>query len=68
MSKEKLFSFGIYPEVPLRDAGFKRDEVRGQIAAGIDLGQHRSDQDGTGRQHLGITFLQNSRLSFMREY
>jgi hypothetical protein len=68
LSKEKLFSFGTYPEVSVRDAGFKRDEARGQIAAGIDPDQHRSNQDGTGRQHLGIAFLQNSRPSFMREY
>jgi len=37
--REKLLSFGAYPEVPLRSAREQRDEARRLIAAGIDPGQ-----------------------------
>lgn len=39
--KEKLLSFGTYPEVSLKDAREKRDQARKQIAAEIDPGEHR---------------------------
>lgn len=35
-SKEKRISFGVYPEVPLKDARNKREEARKLIADGID--------------------------------
>ncbi|KGM06951.1 Integrase [Methylophaga thiooxydans] len=34
--KEKLLSVGVYPDVGLKDARNKRDELRKQVAAGID--------------------------------
>jgi integrase len=40
--KEKGLSLGVYPEVGLKDARAKRDEMRRQLAAGIDPGRVRS--------------------------
>jgi len=34
--KEKLLSFGVYPDVPLKLARERRDEARRQLASGID--------------------------------
>lgn len=39
--KEKLLSFGTYPEVSLKESREKRDDARKQVAAGIDPGEHR---------------------------
>ena len=39
--REKLISFGIYPDVPLRLARDRREEARQQLAAGIDPGAKR---------------------------
>jgi integrase len=39
--KEKLLSFGVYPDVSLAQAREKRDEARKQLAAGIDPGANR---------------------------
>lgn len=39
--KEKLLSFGVYPDVGLREARERRDEARKQVAAGIDPSQNR---------------------------
>ncbi|MBK3337856.1 tyrosine-type recombinase/integrase [Burkholderia pseudomallei] len=37
--KEKRYSLGVYPEVPLATARKKRDEAREKLAAGIDPGE-----------------------------
>ena len=42
--KEKLLSFGTYPEVSLSQARDKRDAARKQVAAGIDPGEVRKAQ------------------------
>lgn len=39
--KEKLLSLGVYPEVSLKAARERRDELRKQLQAGIDPGQQR---------------------------
>jgi integrase len=39
--KRKTLAFGVYPDVPLKDAREKRDEARRKIAAGIDPGAER---------------------------
>ena len=39
--KEKLLSFGTYPEISLLDARRRRDEARSQVAHGIDPGAMR---------------------------
>ena len=41
LGKEKLLSFGTYPDVSLKDARERRDEARKQLAADIDPGEHR---------------------------
>ena len=42
--KEKLLSFGTYPEVSLADAREKRAVSRKQVAAGVDPGEKRKAQ------------------------
>ena len=42
--KEKLLTFGTYPEISLADARQRRDEARKQIAHGIDPGAVRKAQ------------------------
>jgi len=42
--KEKLLSFGTYPEVSLADARGKREAARKQVAAGVDPGVVRKAQ------------------------
>lgn len=39
--KEKLLSFGTYPEVGLKDARERRDQARKLLANGVDPGEHR---------------------------
>ena len=39
--KEKLLAFGVYPDVPLKDARDLRDVARKLLAAGIDPGEHK---------------------------
>ena len=41
LGKEKLLSFGTYPEVSLKDARGKRDEARKLLAAGVDPSENR---------------------------
>ena len=42
--KERRLSLGVYPNVSLRAARARREAVRQQLAAGIDLGQARKAQ------------------------
>lgn len=47
--KEKLLSFGTYPEISLSSAREKRDTARKQIAEGFDPGEERkSSKSGSG--------------------
>jgi len=39
--KEKRFSFGVYPDVSLKDAREKRDAARKLLAQGVDPGEER---------------------------
>ena len=39
--KEKVLSFGVYPEVSLKDAREKRDKARKQLAEGLDPSQEK---------------------------
>ena len=39
--REKLLSFGVYPDVPLKLARDRREAARQQLAAGIDPGRKR---------------------------
>ncbi|TAN53093.1 MAG: DUF4102 domain-containing protein [Methylococcaceae bacterium] len=40
-------SFGVYPDVGLKDAREKREEARKQLAQGIDPGDHRKAAKAT---------------------
>lgn len=39
--KEKMLSFGVYPDIGLKDARTKRDEARKLLAKDVDPGEHR---------------------------
>lgn len=39
--KDKTLSVGIYPDVPLKVARERRDEIRTQVAGGVDPSEHR---------------------------
>lgn len=45
--KEKRFSFGVYPDVTLKDAREKRDAARKLLANGIDPGEERKATKAT---------------------
>lgn len=54
--KEKLLSFGTYPEVSLSDAREKREAARKQVAAGIDPGEVRKAQKASKKAICENTF------------
>jgi integrase len=45
--KEKRFSFGVYPDVSLKDAREKRDAARKLLAQGVDPGEERKATKAT---------------------
>ena len=50
--KERLLSVGIYPDVSLKQARMRRDELRSQIADGIDPSQRRkAEKQSRGDQN-----------------
>jgi integrase len=57
--KEKRLSLGVYPEVTLADARESRDELRKQLAKGVDPGVHRKAQktSRTGRAEDRFEFV-----------
>jgi hypothetical protein len=59
--KEKRLSLGVYPDVSLKDARDRRDELRKQIADGIDPSHTRKSE----KQSLGD---QNSFETIAREW
>lgn len=54
--KEKLLSFGTYPEVSLSDARDRRMEARKQVAAGIDPGEARKAKRAAEADKTANTF------------
>ncbi len=54
--KEKLLSFGGYPDVPLIRAREKRDEARRLLADGIDPSAHRKAHKALRAELAGNTF------------
>jgi integrase len=54
--KEKLLSFGTYPDVPLVRAREKRDEARRILADGIDPSEHRKAHQAMRAEVIGNTF------------
>ncbi|WP_148863269.1 tyrosine-type recombinase/integrase [Marinobacter fonticola] len=54
--KEKTFSLGSYPEVPLKDAREGRDEARKLLAQNIDPVNHRRTESAKHRNAAANTF------------
>jgi integrase len=54
--KEKLLSFGTYPDVPLIRAREKRDEARKLLASGIDPGEHLKAVKATKAERAANSF------------
>ncbi|WP_150430006.1 integrase arm-type DNA-binding domain-containing protein [Dechloromonas sp. CZR5] len=54
--KEKLLSFGIYPEVGLKDARNKRDEARKLLADGGDPSEQRKAQKAAKTERAANSF------------
>jgi integrase len=54
--KEKRLSVGVYPDVSLKDARAKRDELRRLLANGIDPGQHRQLEKVRGVEAAANSF------------
>ena len=54
--REKRLSFGVYPDVGLRDARERRDEARKLLAQGFDPGEHKKAKKLASVQRAGNTF------------
>lgn len=54
--KEKLLALGSYPDVGLKDARNKRDEVRKLLADGIDPGEQRKAQKAASELRAANSF------------
>lgn len=59
--KEKLISLGVYPDVNLKQARIKRDELREVLADGIDPSEYRkaerqADLEASARQTAAMRF------------
>ena len=65
--KEKLLSFGAYPDVPLIRAREKRDDARRLLADGIDPSEHRKVHKAMRAEVAGNTFEAVAREWFSKE-
>ena len=65
--KRKTLSFGAYPAVGLKDARARREEAKGQIAAGIDPGAHKKAAKEAARADTDSTFEIVAREWFNRQ-
>lgn len=65
--KRKTLSFGAYPTVGLKDARARREEAKGQIAAGIDPGAHKKAAKEAARADTDSTFEIVAREWFNRQ-
>lgn len=54
--KEKLISFGAYPDVPLVRARERRNEARTLVADGVDPGDNRKAQKAAKQERAGNSF------------
>ena len=54
--KQRLISFGSYPEISLAEARAKRSEARSQLAHGIDPGQARQAQKQSSQERAASSF------------
>ena len=53
---EKRLSLGVYPDVGLKDARERRDELRRLLASGVDPGVHRKVQSAARVQRATDSF------------
>ena len=65
--KRKTLSLGAYPAVGLKDARARREEAKGQIAAGIDPGAHKKAAKEAARADTDSTFEIVAREWFNRQ-
>ena len=65
--KRKTLSFGAYPAVGRKDARARREEAKGQIAAGIDPGAHKKAAKEAARADTDSTFEIVAREWFNRQ-
>ena len=54
--KEKLLSFGTYPDVSLREARERRDEAKKLMAAGVDPAENRKAQKAARVEEVSNSF------------
>lgn len=54
--KHKTLSLGVYPDVTLKDARDRRDELRKQLANGVDPGAHRKAKKATRVEQAANSF------------
>lgn len=64
--KEKRLSFGVYPEVSLKDARARRDEARKLLAAGVDPMEHKKAEKASSQINGANSFEVISREWFDR--
>lgn len=55
-NKEKLLSLGVYPDVSLKAARSRRDELRALLANGIDPGVHRKVMEAAHTERSANSF------------
>ena len=65
--KRKTLSFGAYPAVGRKEARARREEAKGQIAAGIDPGAHKKAAKEAARADTDSTFEIVAREWFNRQ-
>jgi integrase len=54
--KAKMLSFGVYPDVGLKEAREKREEARKLLATGVDPGENRKAQKATKAERSANSF------------
>ena len=56
LGKEKLLSLGVYPDVKLKQARKKRDELRSILASGVDPSAHRKAKKAAALESASNSF------------
>ena len=65
-AKEKLLSFGIYPEVTLSQARTARDAARAMLASGGDPGQAKKERKLQEQERFGHTFERHAKAYLVK--
>jgi integrase len=64
--KEKRLSFGVYPDVNLKNARFRRDEARKLLANGVDPSENRKAQKAARADRVANSFERVAREWFSK--